>query len=373
MRIFLLSSSLNSGGAERVISILANHFSAFFEEVYLITHSRKENDFFDLNKKVKRIELIPLIKTNNVIKKIQNNEVAVKELGDCIRNLKPDIIISFLTQVNVRALVANKRSVPLIISERTNPGRQRIEKIWKILRYLLYKRADKIVVQTVGISNQLLKIPGTAKKLVIIPNPIPDYSLQALDDAEGVIERYNLQDKILIGTMGSLVYAKGHDILIEAFKKISRNMDCTLIIIGEGDQRSYLSELINRYNLSEKVLLVGKVKNPFNIIKKFKLFIFSSRYEGFPNALLEAMSLGLPVISFDCETGPGELITNNWNGILVKNGDVDQLAVEILNLWENKALQSKLSENSKKVTKRYAEKVILKKWIDLIHETINHK
>ena len=161
--------------------------------------------------------------------------------------------------------------------------------------------------------------------------------------------------------------------LIEAFYKISRGMDCTLVIIGEGEWKSYLSELVKHYKLSEKVIFMEKMKNPFNVLKKFEIFIFSSRYEGFPNALLEAMSLGLPVISFDCETGPRELITNYWNGILVRNGDVDELANEILYLWKDKSLQSKLSENSKKVFTKYSETIIIKKWQDLIYETINHK
>jgi GalNAc-alpha-(1->4)-GalNAc-alpha-(1->3)-diNAcBac-PP-undecaprenol alpha-1,4-N-acetyl-D-galactosaminyltransferase len=363
MRIFLLSSSLNSGGSERVISILANKFSAFFEDVYLITHSKQENDFYEISGKVKRIELSPLLKTSNVIEKIHNNVVAVKELRKCIHSLNPNIIISFLTQVNVRAIMANDRSIPIIISERSNPKRQRIEKVWKILRYLVYRKADKIVIQTDGIRNQLLKIPGTAKKLVILPNPIPDYSFQALESADTMIRKYNLEGRTLIGTMGSLVYPKGHDMLIEAFNKINAEMDCRMVIIGEGDQRSYLSELISRYNLTEKVILM----------EKMKIFIFSSRYEGFPNALLEAMSLGLPVISFDCETGPREMITNYYNGILVETGNVDKLAVEILNLWKNRALQSKLSQNSKKVVQKYSENIILKQWQDLIYETINHK
>lgn len=371
MKIFLLTSSLNTGGAERVISILSNNLADHSNEVFLVSHSKIKNDFYPLRKEVNRIELSPLNRSKNPYKKIRNNYTAIQELRRIFKTYKPDIIISFLYQVNIRTIIANKDlRIPLIISDRSNPELQSIEFGWKLLRWLLYNRSDRIVIQNSRIKKQILRLPKIVpEKISIIPNPIPDYSKYIKEDITEILRINNLNENEIIGTLGSLTHAKGHDLLIRSFHKIADRVNYKLIIIGDGILRNDLLQLIDLLKLKDRVFLIGKMKNPFKLLVKFKMFLFSSRYEGFPNALLEAMSLGLPVISFDCQTGPAELITNEKNGILVKGENIDEMAQAILKLDKDNELRMKLARNSKDVITKYSVSRILNLWQNVINNT----
>lgn len=375
MRVFLISSTLGSGGAERVISIIANYLVEFSYEVFLVSHNKIDNDYYPIKKKVNRIELSPLIKTSNPFRKIMNNYNAVKELEICFNNYKPDIIISFLYQVNVRSLIANRKSkFPIIISDRSNPELQGIELSWRALRYLYYKQSNKIIILSSRIKNQILSLPGIKDEdIAILPNPLPDYSGFANEDIKDLINQFHFDENEIIGSMGRLTHAKGYDLLIRAFKRIEDDVNYKLIIIGGGELKDELQNLINELGLVDRIILTGNLKNPFRLLIKFKMFVFTSRYEGFPNALLEAMSLGVPIISFDCDTGPREIITNNHDGILVKNGDIAELANAILKLEKDKKLRQKFKKNSKDLIKKYSVSHILNKWQSIIHETIGSR
>ncbi len=173
---------------------------------------------------------------------------------------------------------------------------------------------------------------------IAIPNMIPS---KQLNDNPGL----KLTQKTVMAA-GRLTYQKGFDMLIDAWIKIHQNYpDWKLIIYGDGDLRDVLQQKIDRNNLSNNIKLFGNVLSLSNYFDKADFFVLSSRYEGLPMVILEAMANRLPCIAFDCQCGPSDIITNKVDGILVEAGNVDQLSNEIINLIEDENLRQVLSSN----------------------------
>ncbi|NEO02748.1 MAG: glycosyltransferase family 4 protein, partial [Moorea sp. SIO3I7] len=207
---------------------------------------------------------------------------------------------------------------------------------------------------------------------VVIYNPlvkIPENDL--IED--NVLHNLGIDShKNWITSIGRLTKQKGFDILINAFPKIAHNYpDWQILIIGEGQLRPELLALINRLNLSNRVVLVGRLSNPFPVLKKSEFFVMASRWEGFPMAHCEALACGLPVIATDCLTGPKEIIRHNVDGVLVPNEDVEALATAMENLMSNSAERQRLASRATEVTKRFALEKILQDWEKLFQEVIN--
>ena len=310
--------------------------------------SSLENNYIDLHKfNVKKgniSKLFMFFKRAKLIKKK-------------IKKINPDIIISFLPYTSFLVLKsANKIKKPIIVSVRNDPKEEYKSKVYNLFMKKLYPKASGFVFQTEDAKDYFKDIINVRTK--IIPNPINPLFMDA----------YKGKRKKEIVSVGRLCSQKNHEMIIKAFSKIANKYpEYNLIIYGEGDLRESLENLITNENLENKVFLPGIENDIKSKIYNSSLFILSSNYEGMPNALMEAMALGLPVISTDCPCGgPKFLIDNGKNGILVKVGDVDVLANKIEMILENEVFADNLGENASKISEKLNPSNINNEWYEFI-------
>ena len=272
------------------------------------------------------------------------------------------MVITFLDVNNVMCLVATMglRDFPVIISERTDPNSRPLSKSWTYARKLTYPWADALVTQTrcaMGFFPRSLQSKGA-----IIPNPVVLPYLR--NQPRPQIHR---REKMVI-SMGSLRHVKGHDLLIAAFSKVSEaHPDWNLVIYGEGDCRPNLLAQIEKLGLQGRVRLPGATLNPQEKLLEAELFVLPSRAEGFPNVLGEAMACGLPVISFNCPSGPSDLIKHDVNGLLVPPEDVDQLACALRRLMGHESERVRLGAAAPEVLERFSIVRIMAQWNTLVN------
>jgi glycosyltransferase involved in cell wall biosynthesis len=361
MRCTLIVASLTCGGAERVISTMANYWSSKGWEINLLTlDDGKVPPFYDLDSQICHTPLGIVINSSNPSAAIWNNLKRIQKLRSAIINSKPNVVISFMITTNVIVLLATRwLKVPVVVSERNDPARSSIGRIWKQLRQWTYPFADRIVVQTKRAGDYFSS--KLQKRICVIPNPVllPPYETELSDKLLG--------ERSLIA-MGRLVPQKGFDLLLEALAKLKdRYPEWTLTILGEGELRPQLESLRNELGLDDRVHFPGRVKNPYEFLQQADIFIMSSRFEGFPNALCEAMACGLPVISTDCPNGPKEIIHDGINGILVPNKDVSALAAAMERLMSDEKERQCLADRAKEVTETFSLEKVMSLWESLIN------
>ncbi len=365
MRLTLVISSLSSGGAERVMSIMANYWAAKGWKITLMTFDDNTTPpFYNLDYRVLHLPLGIAGDSPNAIISIWNNWQRIRTLRSAICDSKPDTVISFMDKINVLTLLATRwLNIPVLVSERIDPTRHCIGKIWEQLRQWTYPFADRIVVQTQRIQSSFF--PKLHARTCIIPNPVvlPSVEKELLDKVLG--------ERSLVA-MGRLQQQKGFDLLIQAFAKLKdRYPQWILTILGEGSLRSQLESLRSQLGLAEQIHFPGLVKNTSEFLKQADLFVMSSRFEGFPNALCEAMACGLPVISFDCPSGPREIIRDGVDGVLVPTEDVSALAAAMERLMSDEQERKRLAVNAPCVTQRFSLENVMGMWSGLIEEVIN--
>jgi glycosyltransferase involved in cell wall biosynthesis len=203
-----------------------------------------------------------------------------------------------------------------------------------------------------------------------IYNPINQEFIWQLA-TEKITNQSFLEKQPVIISAGRLGKQKGFDLLINAFSIVRKKLSAKLVILGKGRERQRLKTLIENLGLENDVLLAGFAQNPFKFIARSSVFVSPSFYEGFPNALLEAMALGIPVVSTDCPSGPREIIADGENGLLVLVGDVDALANAILRVLQDKDLAMKLSENGRRRIKDFSIDKIIKQYEDIFLSVAN--
>lgn len=351
-KLFFLISSLKPGGAEKVASLLINHWSLKYE-VHLLTFTDEKEDFFPTNKFVTR-HVIQYPSSSKLISNLERIIQIRKE----IQKSKPEIIISFIDQMNILAILSSLNTgVRVIISERTNPLIHHVPLVWKLLRRFFYPLADSIVLQTDSLKEWGESLMLSKEKVKIIPNPCsPATPIGSLPKKE--------RGNYILG-VGRLDKFKGFHHLISAFAQIhAKHPSVNLIIIGEGPERDHLSTLAAAKGVKEKVFLIGKKKNVSFYLKSARLFILSSLYEGFPNVLVEAISLGTPSLSFDCPFGPSTILKDRKE-YLVSSGDEHELAMKISWLLSDQKASAIFRDLSKNINKELNLEKISNKWENL--------
>ena len=345
MNILFIINHLNAGGAEKILTILANRFSKKNLKISIAKVSHDE-PFYPLEKKINILHIVDQnYKPLDLIFGIKN----------IVSKIHPDIIISFGTTMNVYSIIASKfSSVPVIVSEHTNFHRAKNE-LWRKLRRIFYPFTDMLVVLT----EYDHKMYNYVRNVKHIYNPL-ELNSKYMD-----IKR----EKIIL-SVGRLHKVKGFDLLLKAFSGIN-NSEWKLLILGDGPERSNLELLAQDLKIDKRVSMPGTVKDIELYYKKASIFVLSSRTEGFPGALCEAMGYGCPSIAFDCITGPNEIINNNFDGILVEPENVKELIRQIKDLQCNPEKRIQLGENGKKIIERLNADTITNKWLDHIKSIIN--
>lgn len=369
-RICLVIDQLAPGGAERVISILANELSRRGWNVRLITFwDGKTKPFFPLDAGVDYLAL-------NIAGSLGRSPVAFFRLAQRLRRLRQAIaffdgccVVSFLETCNILSTVASLGlGTATIVCERNDPSQHTLKQPWSLLRRLLYPCASLVVAQT---RNALEFFPASIRASgLIIPNPVQE------PKSDGAFHRTprSVWESYRILAVGRLVHAKGFDMLIRSFHAIAqRHPSWNLVIYGEGHERGNLERMIASLGLGDRVELPGLNKNIGQVMDEADLFVLSSRYEGFPNVLLEAMAHGLAVISFDCRSGPAEMIRHAVNGILVSNGEEKALADAMSNLIEDVPQRLRLAEKAREVVVTYGVSAIVGEWEKAVRLAVSRK
>ena len=357
-----------------MMTTMANYWAENGWGITLITLDSVDSDFYKLHPDVKRVALGLMGGSSNPLTAIRNNINRIIKLRNEIMSSTPDAVISFMDRMNVLTLLATRGlTLKVIVSERTNPAYHDIGRPWKLLRSITYPWANVVVAQTDQVRQWLMKVVKRSD-VVVIPNPI-HY------ENEEVGSKLSLADiggrnenKRTVIAMGKLGVQKGFDMLIRAFAEIARsNPEWKLIIFGEGKERDALLQLADKLGIAESVYLPGTVKNPMAFLRQADLFIMSSRCEGFPNALLEAMACGLPVISTDCPSGPREIIRDGVDGILVPPENIDALAEAMDRLMSDENERKRLAARAPEVLERFGLEKVMGMWEETINEILEGK
>ncbi|TAN08577.1 MAG: glycosyltransferase family 4 protein [Rhodanobacteraceae bacterium] len=367
MKLALVISSLGGGGAERVMTLLANAWAARGDEITLITLASGDMDTYRLDPAVRRVALDVAGASAHVFAAIGHNAVRIHALRRAIAGCRPDAVISFIAESNVRVLLATiGLGVPVIISERTFLNGHHMRGVWRALRRWLYPRAAAVVAQTRRCADDLEAVTGC--RVEVIANPVLPESAPAArvcDAGPGEpAARGNARTLLAVGRLSP---EKGFDLLIEAFARVADSQhDWKLVILGEGPLRADLERRIAQHDLGRRIALPGFDAHVRAAMRRADLFVLSSRYEGFPNALLEAMAEGAACVSFDCDAGPRELIEHGENGWLVPSGDVPALADAFDALMRDAGLRERIGHRARAVIATYALPAILDQWDALV-------
>jgi GalNAc-alpha-(1->4)-GalNAc-alpha-(1->3)-diNAcBac-PP-undecaprenol alpha-1,4-N-acetyl-D-galactosaminyltransferase len=362
MKLTLISSSLRAGSAEQVMSIVANYWANRGWQITLLTFDDgSEPPFYDLDRRISHRAL------GMDISKIDSNLARFGNFGQlgvlkkAIVASRPEVVISFVNQTNIVTLLACRGlKVATIVSEHVYPAYGELNKAWQKLQKRTYRRADLITVQTHSALSFFPAFEGYNTS--VMPNPI------AIPESEPIESRLYTDDRHLLA-VGKLIPQKGFDLLIKAFAQIChQHPEWTLTILGEGVMREELEALTVAFGLEERIYMPGTVKNVSAFLRKADLFALSSRFEGFPVTLCDAMACGVPVIATDCLSGPREIIHNGTDGMLVVSENVDALASGMDILMSDPVKRQYFSHYAPKVLDRFGLEQVMNLWNNAIKD-----
>ena len=391
--IAMYIGSLQKGGAEHVMVNLAEYFWSRGYHVTLVTTYISDNEYEVPHAAWKAVEEDRnAVKATVVDKPGQTRNVALhggleggidrifsaiddtgmnrvkafKTRFDSLKNIwkkiKPDLILSFIGKNNIMAIMTAKSlHIPVVVSVRAKFEMEYPSKSMMMAMNYTFPKAAGIVLQSKGASMQLPD--KIKKKVVVLPNSInPDF-IRDLYQGE--------RDKTIV-TVGRIDANKNHRLVIDSFDKIKvDHPDHKLEIYGDGPDRDKLTKYVEEKGLSDKVIFKGSVPDVADRIQTAGMFILASDMEGLPNALIEAMSLGLPCITTDCMYDTSELVQDNINGIVVPKGDINAMAEAMKKLITSPEFAKKLGDEASKIREEVAPNVINKRWEDYFQGIMN--
>jgi glycosyltransferase involved in cell wall biosynthesis len=365
MRLTLVLATLAGGGAERTASVLAGAWAGRGHQVTIITLAKDDVPAYTLHSAITYRQLRVWGRpAQNIFYGLFRQLKAIRALRRVLQQSNPDFIISFMDVPNVVTLFAGRGlNVPIIVTEHVHPAFHRIGRIWDFLRRFSYPRGILVGVSKPIIEWFQCRINVNAR---VIPNPVDLPVLPASHRAPQDDEKPH----VIIG-MGRLVPQKGFDLLLQAFSRIaSRHHGWRLKIIGDGPLRKTLQEQSENLGIADRVEFTGLLADPFPVLRAADLFVFSSRFEGFGNALCEAMACGLPVISFDCPSGPSEVVRHGVDGILVPAEDVNALSAAMDRLMSDAQTRIRLAARATEIVARYGVEPVMGIWDQLFAEIL---
>ena len=374
MKLCLAIHGLGSpGGAETVISTMANYWSRAGVDIVMVTTDPPSPDFYTLDDRIKtRSAFVPSVPIEpgyrslrrilRIFYYLRYYTNHISKISSIFKEEQPAVVISFLTQLNIRAIVASRCArVPIIVSERNDILMEYHPAATRALRAFTYPCASAIVVQSKRSFNHL---PSSwARRSVVIPN-------QVSVPAGHLLGHRSLpprDSKHIVG-MGRLVTQKRFDLLISAFARLSgSHPEWNLLIYGDGPLKQQLQSQIERLGLAGRAFLLGVTSRPYESLHSADVFVLSSEFEGFPNVLCEAMALGKAVVSFDCPSGPGEIITNGKDGFLVPPLDLNALTNVLAMIMSQPQLRIQIGKNAALIQQTFSLDSVMDQWNKLIN------
>lgn len=367
-RLTIVIHSLTGGGSEHAAATMASHWAAAGRDVTLITLDLVQNDQIAFSSKVSRIGLGVMSESTGIWSTIKANRWRIQSLRAALIRSAPDRVISLTDRTNVLTLLAARGTdLRIIVSERTDIRHHHIGRAWEWLRKRTYPGACSIVVQTEAVRAAIKPIARNTP-VHVIPNAVPLTGAEAVS-ASPLQELDLPADRNWFVAVGRHSYEKGFDRLIEAFAQAAEHCPAwNLVIVGDGPEKSKLQKTTQDLGLKGRVLFPGWTESPWPAIPKSSIAVLPSRYEGFPNALLEAMSHGLAPIAFNCESGPSEIITHNENGVLIPQDDVVALSAAMRSLANDDAARTRLATAALSVSSRFSPERVFALWETVLRD-----
>jgi glycosyltransferase involved in cell wall biosynthesis len=364
-RILFLISAMVEGGAERVAASLCNHWAEQGHEVVLMpTFSGRGECNYHLDARV-RIEYLA-DKVGTTHKTALTGIWRLFALRRFMCEFNPHVVVSFLPNVNIAALLAAYGTgIPVVVSERNYPPLQNLGAVLHLLRWLCYRSAKCVVAQTQDMAEWITNhCPGS--RVVVIPNPVAwplsDFS-PALAPSDIVTE-----DRRVLLAVGRLSEQKGFDNLFAAFAQVADSYpQWDLVILGEGKERRSLEMLRDRLGLSGRIFMPGRFGNVSAWYARADIFVLASRYEGFPNVLAEAMAAGVSVVAMDCLTGPRDIVRHGLDGLLIApESGISGLSQGLKTLMDDEKLRQDLGRCATDVRRRFTLTRVSDLWGDVM-------
>lgn len=367
LNIGLVIPTLQSGGAERVCSLLANHWARSGHHVTLMSFADGSSDAFTVSPFVNRVVLGGANLTTGVWRTAAKNLGRLRALRTQLVACNLDVALSFMSVPNtLLALAGHGLPTVCIGAERTHPPAMPLPKMAELARWGLYGWLD-VVVGLTGDSGRWLQQKTRAKSVAVIPNPVE----LPLPSSTPVLnpELLRRSGSHMLLAVGRLSGEKNYDHLIRAFVQASDRLTAQavqkpwqLIVVGEGSERRGLEALIEQLGVQDRVLLPGRAGNVADWYRAADAFALTSALEGYPNGLLEALAHGVPCVACDCLTGPRELIRDGVNGLLVKPNSAADLEAALVRLMGDAALRARMADQSESTIRAHAIEGISQRW-----------
>lgn len=357
MKILFVAPGMRFGGAERVMSILANRWVQHGIEVRILLSGTAAESYYSLDDKIELISIYGDLK-NKKCKPL----AAIREIKKLCKEWQPDVALCFYNDLcALTAIALSGLNIPVLYSERNDPTRTNQRKIDKIYRKIVESRCDGVVFQTEGAKS--CYPVSVQKKSRVIVNPVDISKIPFWDERK--------EDKFII-SVGRLTSQKRQDILIEAFSKIAdKYPEYQLRIYGTGELKESLQKQIEKAQLRARIELCGTEPNVLAVVAKSSLFVLSSDYEGIPNVLVEAMAIGVPCVSTDCSPGGARMfLQNGVNGYLVPCADVDSLASAMAQMLEDRRAACSFGRAALEIRNQIDVEKVSQKWLDFISTCI---
>ena len=359
-KLLFVIPTLSGGGAERFVSNLSNHLAKKNYEICILIFEDMK-PYYDLDEKILVKSLGCKVERGSRFKarlQIAWNILyrTVKFVRKEIKSFQPDVVMPFLPQADISCYLASskRRKYKLICSERNDPN-ERFWAVRKILGYI-YKKSDMLVCQSNKVVDYYQSVDESKK--VVIANPV---------DPRIIPSFVSTESSPRIVSAGRLDFQKNYSLLINAFADAYPFLpkDTSLTIYGEGPERSQLEKLAVKKKMNNNIHFPGLSNNLLNEISDAALFVLCSDFEGFPNALLEAMVVGLPVISTDFRTGTARTLIGEMNGSIIPVGDQHKLCETIIEYMSDKSKRTKIRLNNRMLLEKYSVNTIAQKWESL--------